>query len=86
MAIQEIMPVDLSELTSQRYWEKWDRVDEASLELAPERFLEQVRRITQVSPEAILFDTTNYFNYLSTTTESDLSKKGKNKASKHHLR
>ena len=27
----------------------------------------------------------NYFNYLSTTTESDLSKRGKNKSSKHHL-
>jgi hypothetical protein len=29
-AIQQIRPVDIGELTSQRYWEKWDRVSEKS--------------------------------------------------------
>jgi hypothetical protein len=27
-AIQQIRPIDIRELTSQRYWEKWDRVSE----------------------------------------------------------
>ncbi|MBW2310173.1 MAG: hypothetical protein JRF35_03740 [Deltaproteobacteria bacterium] len=30
-AIQHIRPVDIDELTSKRYWEKWDRVPEGSL-------------------------------------------------------
>lgn len=30
-AVQQIRPVDLAELTSQRYWEKWDRVSEYAL-------------------------------------------------------
>lgn len=85
-AIQEILPVDLGDLTSQRYWDKWDRVDEAALHEAATRFFASVREIGGISPEALLFDTTNYFNYLDTTTKSDLSKRGKNKASKDHLR
>lgn len=85
-AIQEIMPIDLSNLTSQKYWEKWDRVDERALQLAATRFFEQVRKIGHISPDALLFDTTNYFNYLDTTTESELAQRGKNKASKNHLR
>jgi transposase len=32
-AIQEIRPVDLSELTSQRYWDKWERLSEEDSEL-----------------------------------------------------
>jgi len=30
-AIQHIRPVDIDELTSQRYWKKWDRVSEKDL-------------------------------------------------------
>ena len=31
-AVQQIRPVNLKELTSQRYWEKWNRVNEKSLQ------------------------------------------------------
>ena len=31
-AIGQIRPVNISELSSQRYWEKWERVSEADLE------------------------------------------------------
>ena len=31
-SVQQIRPVDVAALTSQRYWEKWDRVSERALE------------------------------------------------------
>jgi transposase len=33
-----------------------------------------------------LFDTTNYYTYMASHTESDLAMRGKNKAGRHHLR
>lgn len=41
-AIQQIRPVDLSELTSQRYWEKWDRVSEQDLAQIARKFFERI--------------------------------------------
>jgi hypothetical protein len=41
-AIQHIRPVDLDALTSQRYWEKWDRIDEQTLEKITRTFFERL--------------------------------------------
>jgi len=40
-AIQHIRPIDLEELTSKRYWEKWDRVSEKHLEQITKAFFER---------------------------------------------
>ena len=85
-AIQHIRPVDLKELTSERYWEKWDRVSEAQIVQIGKRFLERLWSHGQQSPESLLFDTTNYFTYMATKTKSQLAVRGRNKGSKHHLR
>jgi transposase len=85
-AIQHIRPVDLSELTSKRYWEKWDRVSEADLQTIARLFFERLWQVDQPSADCLLFDTTNYYTYMSSQTPSDLAQRGKNKAGKHHLR
>jgi hypothetical protein len=85
-AIQHIRPVDLSQLTSQRYWEKWERVSADAVEKIGEAFLKKIWSDQQVPPECVLFDTTNYFTYMSSHTDSDLAQRGHNKAGKHQLR
>ena len=85
-AIQHIRPVDLDELTSSRYWEKWDRVSDKDLLGIARTFFERVRRVESPSADCLLFDTTNYYTYMAGHTESELAKRGKNKAGKHHLR
>ncbi|MCF8029329.1 MAG: IS1634 family transposase [Desulfohalobiaceae bacterium] len=85
-AIQHIRPVDLNQLTSERYWEKWSRVSREQLEEIGARFFAQIWSKQQMGPETLLFDTTNYFTYMATKTDSELAKRGKNKSSKHHLR
>jgi transposase len=85
-AIQHIRPVDLDELTSSRYWEKWDRVSDKDLLEIARTFFERVRRVESPSADCLLFDTTNYYTYMAGHTESELAKRGKNKAGKHHLR
>ena len=85
-AIQHIRPVDIEELTSQRYWEKWDRVSEDDLRKIAKAFFECIWRVEAPSADCLLFDTTNYYTYMASHTESDLAMRGKNKAGRHHLR
>lgn len=85
-AIQHIRPVDLDELTSKRYWEKWDRVSETDLHTIARRFFERIWQVESPSADCLLFDTTNYYTYMASQTESELARRGKNKAGKHHLR
>lgn len=85
-AIQHIRPVEINELTSRRYWEKWDRVSEASLKEIARSFFGQLWEIESPSADCLLFDTTNYYTFMASHTPSELARRGKNKASKHHLR
>ena len=85
-AIQHIRPVDIKELTSKRYWEKWNRVDEASLREIARACFERLWEVESPSADCLLFDTTNYYTFMASQTESELARRGKNKASRHHLR
>lgn len=85
-AIQQLRPVDIDELTSQRYWEKWERVSVNALLEISRIFFKRVWESEGPSSDCLLFDTTNYFTFMSSHTDSDLSRRGKNKAGRHHLR
>jgi transposase len=50
------------------------------------RFFATIWSRRTVSPESLLFDTTNYFTYMATKTKSELAVRGHNKSGKHQLR
>ncbi len=85
-AIQHIRPVDVNELTSKRYWEKWNRVSEASLKKIAKEFFTRLWQLESPSADCLLFDTTNYYTFMASNTQSELARRGKNKAGRHHLR
>lgn len=85
-AVQQIRPVDVGELTSQRYWEKWDRVSETALKAIAQRFFKQIREIESPDADCLLFDTTNYYTFMASDTPSELARRGKNKEGRHNLR
>ncbi|MBC7231334.1 MAG: transposase, partial [Actinobacteria bacterium] len=85
-AVQQIRPVDLSQLSSQRYWEKWERVGEDELSEISRRFFQRIAELEEPRADCLLFDTTNYYTYMATRTPSELAKRGHNKEGKHHLR
>jgi len=85
-AIQQIRPVALGELTSQRYWEKWDRVSEQDLERIARSFFERIWGLEEAEADCLLFDTTNYYTFMSSATPSELARRGRNKAGRHNLR
>ena len=85
-AIQQIRPLDLNELTSQRYWEKWDRVSEEALQEITRTFFKRIWQLESPQADCLLFDTTNYYTFLASHTPSDLARRGKSKDGRHHLR
>ena len=85
-AVQQIRPTDVSALTSQRYWEAWERVGEGELAEISRRFFQKVAELEEPAADCLLFDTTNYYTYMATQTPSELAKRGHSKEGKHHLR
>lgn len=85
-AIQHIRPVDAEELSSQRYWEKWERITPAQMEQIACEFFSKVRAMPGSRTDCFLFDTTNYYSYMAGQMESELAKRGKNKDGKDWLR
>ena len=84
--IQSIRPVEVERLNSKAFWDKWDRVGEDAVREIARRFFSKVRETVSLSGDCFLFDTTNYYTYLSSKTLSDLAVRGKSKDGKHHLR
>jgi len=85
-AIQQIRPVDVEELSSQRYWDKWDRVAEKDVAEIVSRFSRKLADLEPPSSDSFLFDTTNYFTFMASDTESELCQRGNNKEGRHWLR
>ena len=85
-AIQQIRRVNVGELTSQRYWEKWDRVSEKALKTITQSFFNRIWQRESPNADCLLFDTSNYYTFLASNTASDLARRGKSKAGRHHLR
>ena len=85
-AIAQIRPVDTNSLTSQRFWDKWDRVGEKQIQEIGRLFFQKITETAPPGQGCFLFDTTNYYTYLAIETESDLAKRAKNKDGKDWLR
>ena len=85
-AVQNIRPVKLTELTSQRYWEKWDRVSEQDLRTIAEKFFQKIWQLEKPNADCLLFDTTNFYTFMASKTTSELAQRGNNKQGRHHLR
>jgi transposase len=85
-AVQHIRPVDLNELTSKRFWEKWNRVDEDALKQITYNFFQRMWQVESPDADCLLFDTTNYYTFMASHTESEIACRGKNKDGRHHLR
>jgi len=85
-AIQHIRPVQIDELNSQMYWFKWDQVGKQQLEKITKNFLQRISELEPSSSDCFMFDTTNYYTFMASDTESDLARRGKSKEGRNWLR
>lgn len=61
-------------------------MSETALQTIARRFFKRILQVEAPSADCLLCDTTNYYTYMASQTDSKLAKRGKNKAGKHHLR
>jgi len=85
-AVQSIRPVDLTALDSDGYYKKWSTVTEEDLQKIAKVFFKKVASLHTPSDGCFLFDTTNYYTFMASHTESELAKRGKNKEGRNWLR
>ena len=85
-AIQHIRPVQVDELNSQMFWQKWNQVGEKQLQRIADEFLRRVAELESTSSDCFMFDTTNYYTFMAGDTESDLAQRGKSKEGRNWLR
>jgi transposase len=85
-AIHLIRPADIDALDSDRFWKKWSKVEETTVRRIAEKFLTRVAEIEPPASDCFLFDTTNYYTYMASDTDSELAARGKNKEGRDWLR
>jgi transposase len=86
-AIQVIRPVaDMKTLDSRHFWRAWENVDEEKLRKIARAFFKKVGDFLQYATDCVLFDTTNFYTFLDSKTDSALAKRGKNKQGRDWLR
>jgi hypothetical protein len=62
LAVHQVRPVDISALTSQRFWAKWDRVDQDSIHEISKRFFNKINGIEPI--EANCFPIATKFSWI----------------------
>ena len=85
-AIQHIRPVNVDELNSQMFWLKWDQVEEPHLQQIAKEFLGRIATLEPSTSDCFMFDTTNYYTFMATDTDSELAQRGKSKEGRNWLR
>jgi transposase len=86
-AIQFIRPFrDLKLLDSRNFWRAWEKVDEETLRNIAATFFSKVGAFLKSTADCMLFDTTNFYTFMDSKTDSELAKRGKNKQGRDWLR
>jgi transposase len=84
--LPQLFSIESSKVSSQRFWDAMDEIDLNTIPKIEERLWERILQEYKIPLDVFIYDTTNFFNYMSDKTESELSKRGHNKASRDHLR
>lgn len=85
--VSRLWPAKESELTSQRFWDHMDTVEEDAIEAVQRDVLAGLAEDFPLGRETVLYDTTNFFTFFDTFNErSDLAQRGDNKQKRRDLR
>lgn len=86
-ALPRLMKVKPSQLTSQRFWDNMDRVDEGAIRRIEEEITRRVVRTFGLDLGCLFYDTTNFFTFIDTFNErATLAQRGKSKEGRSSLR
>ena len=85
--LPRLLPIQASQLSSQRFWDNFDRVSPAAIQAIESDLVTALVRDFQIDLRQVLFDATNFFTFLdSFNTRSRLAQRGHSKEGRASLR
>ena len=85
-SLRRWLPMRPEQLSSQRFWDHMGYLDEKEIERIEDELAQNLVREFGVDVRALLYDATNFFTYIDSTTESELAQRGHSKAKRNDLR
>ncbi|MBW2602684.1 MAG: hypothetical protein JRD47_12380 [Deltaproteobacteria bacterium] len=85
--LRRLWGFDKSAFNSQRFWDHMDRLSEQEIETIQNRLVPRIEKEFGIDASILLYDTTNFFTFISTTNNrSGLAQRGRSKQKRHDLR
>jgi transposase len=84
--LPSLFTIPVSRATGQRFWDAMERLSVESIPHVEEGLWANTLDQFSIPLDWLIYDTSNFFSYLSEQTPSELNEKGHNKAFRHHLR
>lgn len=85
-SLARIHPVPPKSLSSQRFWDNMQYLDEETINNIQVDVARQMISVHGLDLRCVIYDTTNFFTYIDTATPSSLAQRGKNKAKRADLK
>jgi len=81
------LPFKPAQLTSQRFWDNMDRVDEAAIRAIQGELTQKIVELFDLDLSCFFYDATNFFTFIDSFNEdSTLAQRGKSKEGRTNLR
>jgi len=75
-----------SSLSSHRFWYNMSLVNEEAIKAFEDEFTKLIVERYNLSTDCLIYDTTNFFTYIDTTTDTKLAKRGNSKQKRNDLK
>ncbi len=86
-SLEYLLKVSLSKLDSSHYWDMMDSLPVDNIEKIEVELLQRIKQVYNLESDTLLFDTTNFYTYISSTnSHCEIAKRGKNKQRRYDLR
>ena len=85
-ALPRWMAIPASQLTSGRFWDHMDRLDETAIRQIEESLTRRLVHQFQLDLRALVYDATNFYTWIDTLSEEELPQRGHNKAKRNDLK
>ena len=85
--LQRLWGFPSSAFTSQSYWNHMDLISKKAINTIQDRLAERIRKEFRIETEVFLYDTTNFFTYISTHNDrNEVAQRGRQKQKRNDLR
>lgn len=85
--LQRLWGFPSSAFTSQSYWNHMDLISKEAINTIQDRLAERIRKEFRIETEVFLYDTTNFFTYISTHNDrNEVAQRGRQKQKRNDLR